>query len=135
MTPVTPRNRLPLTRESTTHHAEVRAKEGTVDLYITCSTFSDGRLGEVFIKASLAGSRLHGFMDNLGITISIALQHGAPLTTIVQKYKHTKFEPAGKVWNVPPDMLKNGRPYFPCTSVLDYLAHYLEFRFLGNGHG
>jgi len=68
------------------------------------------------------GSQLSGFADSFAIAISIALQHGVPLRSFVDKFKYLKFEPAGVTSR--PDI----RPL--ADSVVDYVAHWLEEKFL-----
>ena len=62
---------------------------------MTVSEYDDGRPGELFCKVSKQGSTLAGIMDAFSIAISIALQHGVPLQTFVEKYSNMRFEPAG----------------------------------------
>ncbi|HYO35261.1 MAG TPA: vitamin B12-dependent ribonucleotide reductase, partial [Geodermatophilus sp.] len=57
--------------------------------------YEDGSLGEVFLKLGKQGSTLAGVMDAFSIGISIALQHGVPLETYIQKFTNMRFEPAG----------------------------------------
>ena len=62
--------------------------------YMTVSYPDDG-LGEVFLKLGKQGSTLAGVMDAFSIAISIALQHGVPLETYVNKFTNMRFDPAG----------------------------------------
>jgi ribonucleoside-diphosphate reductase alpha chain len=52
---------------------------------------------------------------------SIALQYGVPLKTLVDKFSHTRFEPAG---------FTNNRRIPVAKSVMDYVFRYLGNRFL-----
>src|SRR6185312_12669441 len=63
--------------------------------YMPAGMYEDGRLGEVFLKLGKQGSTLAGVMDAFSIGISIALQHGVPLETYIQKFTNMRFEPAG----------------------------------------
>ena len=82
-------------------------------------------------------------MDSLGISMSMALQHGVPLKDLVRKLAHLRFEPAGAT--------NNARIRF-AKSIPDYVARWLALEFLtedvrrsiglenapegnGNGHG
>ncbi len=85
------RLRLPKSRVGRTTSFTVGGAEG----YMTASQYSDGRLGELFLKLGKQGSTLAGVMDAFSIAISIALQYGVPLETYVQKFTNLKFEPAG----------------------------------------
>jgi ribonucleoside-diphosphate reductase alpha chain len=85
------RKRLPKKRTSLTTSFSVAGAEG----YMTAGMYEDGSLGEVFLKLGKQGSTLAGVMDAFSIAISIALQHGVPLETYIQKFTNMRFEPAG----------------------------------------
>ncbi|TFV86827.1 vitamin B12-dependent ribonucleotide reductase [Blastococcus sp. CT_GayMR16] len=85
------RKRLPKKRTSVTTSFSVAGAEG----YMTAGMYDDGSLGEVFLKLGKQGSTLAGVMDAFSIGISIALQHGVPLETYIQKFTNMRFEPAG----------------------------------------
>jgi ribonucleoside-diphosphate reductase alpha chain len=59
-------------------------------------------------------------MDTIATMTSIALQYGVPLKTLVDKFSHTRFEPAGFTNNKEIPMAK---------SVTDYVFRYLGNRF------
>ncbi|SNS91352.1 ribonucleoside-diphosphate reductase class II [Geodermatophilus pulveris] len=85
------RKRLPKKRTSMTTSFSVAGAEG----YMTAGMYEDGSLGEVFLKLGKQGSTLAGVMDAFSIGISLALQHGVPLETYIQKFTNMRFEPAG----------------------------------------
>jgi ribonucleoside-diphosphate reductase alpha chain len=85
------RKRLPKKRTSVTTSFSVAGAEG----YMTAGMYDDGSLGEVFLKLGKQGSTLAGVMDAFSIGISLALQHGVPLETYIQKFTNMRFEPAG----------------------------------------
>jgi ribonucleoside-diphosphate reductase alpha chain len=85
------RKRLPKKRTSVTTSFSVAGAEG----YMTAGMYEDGSLGEVFLKLGKQGSTLAGVMDAFSIGISLALQHGVPLETYIQKFTNMRFEPAG----------------------------------------
>ncbi|MGY1662464.1 vitamin B12-dependent ribonucleotide reductase [Geodermatophilus sp. SYSU D00705] len=85
------RKRLPKKRTSVTTSFSVAGAEG----YMTAGMYDDGSLGEVFLKLGKQGSTLAGVMDAFSISLSIALQHGVPLETYIQKFTNMRFEPAG----------------------------------------
>src|SRR5579883_2473149 len=89
--------------------------------YLIVGMYEDGVPGEVFIKMSKEGSTLSGFMDGLAISISIGLQYGVPLKTLVDKLTNTRFEPSGFTQN--PEIRY-------ASSVLDYIARWLGGRFI-----
>ena len=85
------REKMPRRRRSNTFSFRVADCKG----YVTVAEYDDGRPGELFCKVSKQGSTLAGIMDAFSIAISIALQHGVPLQTFVEKYSNMRFEPAG----------------------------------------
>ena len=111
------RRKLPDTRESLTHKFSIGGSEG----YITIGKFDDGKPGEVFIQMAKAGSTINGLMDCVGTLVSLCLQYGVPLETLVKKFSHVRFEPEG--------MTKN--PHIPfAKSVIDYVARELGMEFI-----
>jgi ribonucleoside-diphosphate reductase alpha chain len=60
-------------------------------------------------------------MDTIATMTSIALQYGVPLNTLVDKFSHTRFEPAG---------FTNNREIPIAKSMMDYVFRYLGHRFL-----
>lgn len=111
------RRRLPDERPSITHKFSVGSHEG----YITVGLFEDGQPGEVFITMSKEGSTISGFMDAFATSISMALQYGVPLTVLVNKFAHMRFEPSGLT----------GNPQIPVAkSVIDYIFRWLGYKFL-----
>lgn len=117
--PMPYRRRMSVTRASETHKFSIAGHEG----YITYSMYEDGLPGEMFIKMSKQGSTLSGLLDAFAISISMALQYGVPLKTLVQKFIYTRFEPSGFTEN------PNIRI---ATSILDYIFRYLSSRFLAH---
>jgi ribonucleoside-diphosphate reductase alpha chain len=83
--------------------------------------YQDGQPGEVFIKMSKQGSTLGGVMDSLAVLISMSLQYGVPLSVLVRKFIHSKFEPSGMTQN----------PKIPiASSIIDYIFRWLALEFL-----
>ncbi len=117
MFPGTGRHRLPTERKSITHKFNVGGHEG----YITAGMYDDGTLGEIFIKMSKEGSTLSGFMDGFAMAVSIGLQYGVPLKSLVDKFIHTRFEPSG--WTPNPEIRY-------AKSVLDYIGRWLGGKFI-----
>ena len=111
------REKLPHERNSITHKFNVGGHEG----YLTVGKYDDGRPAEIFIKMAKEGSTLSGIMDGFALSVSIALQYGVPLKTLVDKFIHTRFEPSGYT----------GNPNIPyAKSVLDYIARWLGGKFI-----
>jgi ribonucleoside-diphosphate reductase alpha chain len=111
------RRRLPDTRSSTTHKFSIGGSKG----YLTVGQFDDGAPGEVFIQMAKAGSTINGLMDTIGTLLSMCLQYGVPLETLVKKFSHIRFEPEGMTRNADVPMAK---------SVMDYLARWLGMEFI-----
>ncbi len=111
------RERLPHTRRSLTHKFDIQGHEG----YINVGFYPDGRPGELFITMAKEGSTIGGLMDVLGTAISIGLQYGVPLEVFVNKFAHSRFEPAGFTKN----------PDIPIAkSVADYIFRWMGMEFI-----
>ena len=111
------RRRLPDTRRAITHKFDVGGHEG----YITTGLYEDGRPGEVFIRISKEGSTIGGLMDTVATLVSLALQYGVPVESLVRKFEHVRFEPSGMTHN--PDI-----PF--AKSLVDYIFRYLAMEFV-----
>jgi ribonucleoside-diphosphate reductase alpha chain len=112
------RNRMPRERQSITHKFSIAGHEG----YITAGMYEDGTVGEIFLTdIGKEGSTLRGMMNAFATSISIALQYGVPLETLVQKFSYMRFEPEGITQN----------PEIPfAKSMPDYIMRWLASRFL-----
>ena len=111
------RERLPHTRRSLTHKFDIQGHEG----YVNVGFYPDGRPGELFITMAKEGSTIGGLMDVLGTSISIGLQYGVPLEVFVNKFAHSRFEPAGFTKN----------PDIPIAkSIADYIFRWLGMEFI-----
>ena len=112
------RRRLPDERAGLTHKFSIGGHEG----YLTVGLYPDtNQPGEIFIRMSKEGSSISGLMDSFATAISLALQYGVPLSTLVDKFIHSRFEPSGFTGNKEIPMAK---------SVMDYIFRYLALRFL-----
>jgi len=85
------RHKLPDERRAITHKFSVNGHEG----YITVGLYEHGMPGEIFLVMAKEGSTISGLMDSFATSVSIALQYGVPLQTLVDKFSHTRFEPSG----------------------------------------
>jgi ribonucleoside-diphosphate reductase alpha chain len=112
------RKRMPRERQSLTHKFSIAGHEG----YITAGKYEDGSVGEIFLTdIGKEGSTLRGMMNSFATAISIALQYGVPLETLVQKFSYMRFEPEGIT----------GNPEIPfAKSMPDYIMRWLASRFL-----
>ena len=111
------RRRLPDTRNAITHKFDVAGHEG----YITVGLYEDGSPGEVFITMAKEGSTIGGLMDTIATLVSVALQYGVPVESLVRKFEHVRFEPAGMTRNADIPMAK---------SLVDYIFRWLAMEFV-----
>jgi len=111
------RRRLPDTRHSITHKFSVAGHEG----YLTVGLYEDAQPGELFITMAKEGSTVGGLMDVIGTCTSMSLQYGVPLITLVDKFRHARFEPSG--------MTSNREMPF-AKSLIDYIFCWLGCQFL-----
>lgn len=112
------RKRLPGTRAGYNQKFTI----GGQTIYLRTGEYADGRLGEVFIDISKAGSTIRAMCNALALAVSKSLQHGVPLQEIVDDYKGWKFEPSGRV---------DGDPrILEADSILDYVFRELELTYI-----
>jgi ribonucleoside-diphosphate reductase alpha chain len=112
------RRHLPDERPAITHKFSVGGYEG----YMTVGMYPDTKTpGEVFLLAAKEGSTISGLLDTIATLVSMCLQSGMPLKTLVRKFKDTSFAPAGFTNNADIPMAK---------SITDYVFRYLGMRFL-----
>ena len=119
------RHRLPDTRNSITHKFSVAKHEG----YLTVGLHEDGQPGEVFITMAKEGSTVGGLMDVIGTCTSMALQYGVPLITLVDKFRHAKFDPSGMTSNKDIPFAKSIIDYIFCWLGCQFLPGYAEKNF------
>jgi ribonucleoside-diphosphate reductase alpha chain len=112
------RRRMPRERQSITHKFSIGGQEG----YITAGLYEDGSLGEIFLTdIGKEGSTIKGLMNAFATSISIGLQYGVPLETLVRKFSFVRFEPEGITNN----------PEIPfAKSLPDYIMRWLASRFI-----
>jgi ribonucleoside-diphosphate reductase alpha chain len=111
------RKRLPSERNSITHKFSVAGHEG----YIIVGMYENGQPGEIFIQMNKEGSTLSGIMDAWAITLSLGLQYGVPIESLIKKFVRVKFDPAGLTSN----------PDIPIArSIVDYIGRWLSVKFL-----
>lgn len=114
--PPSARRALPPTHKSVTHKFSINGHEG----YLTIGLFEDGTPGEIFIKMSKEGSTLSGLIQGFCRAFSLAIQYGLPLSDAVERFRNMRFDPLGITSN----------PSIPqATSILDYVAQYLDLEF------
>lgn len=114
---VSTRQTLPPTRSSITHKFSIGGYEG----YLTVGLHTDGTPGEIFIKIAKEGSTVSGLVQGFCRAFSIAMQYGLPVEEAVERFKGMRFEPMGPTTH----------PAIPeASSILDYVARYLEHEFV-----
>jgi ribonucleoside-diphosphate reductase alpha chain len=86
--------------------------------YLILGEHEDGSLAEVFVTCSRTGSGMAGWVNAWAKTFSLALQHGAPLDTMVAAMRGESFEPGG---------YHEGRPVL---SPVDCFARIIEANYL-----
>jgi ribonucleoside-diphosphate reductase alpha chain len=111
------RRRLQDTRASITHKFNIAGHEG----YLTVGLYEDGMPGELFITMAKEGSTIGGLMDSLGTAVSVALQYGVPIESLVNKFTHQRFEPAGMTTN-------RDIPF--AKSLVDYIFRWMGMEFI-----
>ena len=111
------RRRLADTRRSITHKFNIAGHEG----YLTVGLYEDGTPGELFITMAKEGSTIGGLMDSLGTATSVSLQYGVPIESLVKKFTHQRFEPAGMTTN-------RDIPF--AKSLVDYIFRWMGIQFI-----
>lgn len=117
-----PRHHLPDERLSRT--ATLTIAPGSSDelrWYVTLGYYSDGMLGEMFVRQDREGGALGALLDAVATVASIALQHGIPWSTIADKLAHQRFPPHGLTLDEDPTLKM-------VSSSLDYLARWVSKR-------
>lgn len=116
------RHRLPDERNGITHKFTIFSPEfGETDGYVTVNLYENGDPGEIFVSFSKEGTPHRAMIDAWATMVSMALQSGITLESIVRKFKFWKFEPAGMTENQIIPM---------CQSPLDYICKWMEWKFL-----
>lgn len=111
------RRRLPDRRASETHKFQISDTGG----YLTVGMYDDGSPGEIFLRVSKIGSTFATTLDCWAMTFSVALQYGTPLESLVRLHRGVRGEPCG---------LTRNKDIPTCSSIQDYVARYLECRFM-----
>lgn len=114
------RKRLPKERASITRKVSL----GGHKIFLTVGLYKDGKPGELFITMSQQGSFAAGMADSFAKLVSIGLQYGVPVETIVSQLRHMRYQPMGftgdgDVANV--------------SSISDFIAQWFEKKFLESG--
>jgi ribonucleoside-diphosphate reductase alpha chain len=113
------RVRLPRKRSGFTQEARV----GGHKIFLRTGEYVDGTLGEIFIDMHKEGAAFRSLMNCFSMAISVGLQYGVPLSTYVDQFTFTRFEPQGMVEGH--DNIKMA------TSIVDYIFRVLGVEYLG----
>lgn len=112
------RARLPQKRRGFTQEAHV----GGHKVFLRTGEYEDGSLGEIFIDMHKEGAAFRSLMNCFAMAVSVGLQYGVPLSTFVEQFTFTRFEPHGVV---------SGHPNIKfSTSIVDYLFRVLGVEYL-----
>jgi ribonucleoside-diphosphate reductase alpha chain len=109
--------KLPDARKAITHKFTIVGHEG----FLTVGMYDDGTPGEIFLSMAKEGSTVSGLLDAFAASVSMALQYGVPLTALVEKFSHVRFEPLG--------FTRNAEMPF-AESIVDYVFRWLALKFL-----
>jgi len=116
--PKTIRHRLPKKRKGFTQEARV----GGHKVFLRTGEYDDESLGEIFVDMHKEGAAFRSMMNCFAISVSMGLQHGVPLSTYVDQFTFTRFEPGGMV---------QGHPNIKfATSIIDYVFRVLGVEYL-----
>jgi hypothetical protein len=91
----------------------VKSKIGGLRVYVDMGFYPDGALGELSVVVAKAGSVLRGMLDAWSLVATLALQHGCPVSDLVEVMRKHEFEPNGLV---------EADEVAYCTSVVDWVA-------------
>ncbi|QQR91947.1 MAG: hypothetical protein IPJ88_02850 [Myxococcales bacterium] len=116
--PQSTRHRLPKKRTGFTQEARV----GGHKVFLRTGEYGDGSLGEIFVDMHKEGAAFRSLMNCFAISVSMGLQHGVPLSSFVEQFTFTRFEPQGPV---------EGHPNVKfATSMIDYVFRVLGVEYL-----
>ena len=112
------RVRLPKKRQGFTQEARV----GGHKVFLRTGEYADGQLGEIFVDMHKEGAAFRSLMNCFSMAVSIGVQHGVPLSTYVDQFSFTRFEPQGLV---------EGHPNVKfATSIVDYIFRVIGVEYL-----
>lgn len=114
------RKRLPKERMSVTRKVML----GGHKIFLTVGLYKDGKPGELFITMNQQGSFAAGMADSFAKMVSIGLQYGVPVETIINQLRHSRFQPMGFTGD--PDITN-------VASVVDFIAQWFQQKFVDGG--
>ena len=101
-----------------------KVKIGKHKMFLTVGLYDDGRPGELFIIMNQQGSFAAGMADSFAKMVSIGLQYGVPIETIVSQLRYTRFQPMG---------FTGDSDITSTSSISDFIAQWFDKMFLGDG--
>lgn len=101
---------------------------GPQSFFVDFGEYPDGRLAEVFIVASKAGTFVRGVLDALARTVSLSLQSGASASEVAAMLSGQCYPPCGRVE-------AGGSSVESCTSFADYLGQEIRAIYCRDGNG
>lgn len=113
------REELPARRRTVSQKVKIAGQT----VHYSIGLYSDGRPGELWLEVAKAGAALRAWAGEAAMMVSIALQHGTPLATILNLFIGTRNQPCGEVEG-------HDRIKF-CTSIMDCIARDMAITFLG----
>lgn len=113
----TNRRRLPKRRQGLIFSGAVSGHQVTV----STGEHEDGTLGEIFVDMHKEGAAFRSLMSNFAILVSLCLQYGVPLETLVKRFVGVNFEPSGAV--------TGHDSIVKATSVLDFIFKALALEY------
>jgi ribonucleoside-diphosphate reductase alpha chain len=99
-----------------------KAKIGGQTCYMTVGEYSDGRPCELSIDVSKCGTMVRGVLDDMARIISVALQHGTPIRSVVRTVRSSSYPPNGEV--------AGSSRVADCTSIVDWVMSELEHAYM-----
>ena len=114
------RRRLAKQRTSITR----KVKIGGHKMFLTVGLYDDGKPGELFIVMNQQGSFAAGMADSFAKMVSIGLQYGVPIETMVSQLRHMRFQPMG---------FTGDSDIANASSISDFIAQWFDKMFLGDG--
>jgi ribonucleoside-diphosphate reductase alpha chain len=114
------RKRLPKQRTSITRKVVI----GGHKMFLTVGLYEDNKPGELFIIMNQQGSFAAGMADSFAKMVSVGLQYGVPIETIVSQLRHMRFQPMG---------FTGDSDISNAASLPDFIAQWFEKMFLTGG--
>lgn len=112
------KRKLPQIRKGVTVESRVAGHK----IFLRTGEYEDGTIGEIFIDMHKEGAAFRSLMNCFAISVSLGLQHGAPLEKFVDAFIFTRFEPHGMTDH--PNIKS-------ATSVVDFVFRVLGMSYLG----